>query len=38
VPAEPLAPAVSSSANDWPEAINAPLDVYGGQQFLGPWE
>jgi catechol 2,3-dioxygenase-like lactoylglutathione lyase family enzyme len=38
VPPEPLAPAVSSSANDWPEVIDAPLDVYGGQQFLGPWE
>ena len=23
---------------DWPEVIDAPADVYGGQVFLGPWE
>src|SRR6201999_3667002 len=33
VPTQPLAPAVSSSATGWPEVIDAPLDVYGGQQF-----
>jgi catechol 2,3-dioxygenase-like lactoylglutathione lyase family enzyme len=38
VPAEPLRPTVSSSADEWPEVIEAPLDVFGGQQFLGPWE
>jgi len=38
VPAEPLQATVSSSAADWPEVIDAPLDVFGGQQFLGPWE
>ena len=37
-PAEPLVPAVSGSAQHWPELIDAPLDVFGGQQFLGPWE
>jgi catechol 2,3-dioxygenase-like lactoylglutathione lyase family enzyme len=29
---------VSGSAADWPEEVDAPEDVFGGQQFLGPWE
>ncbi len=29
---------VSGSAADWPDLIEAPEDVYGGQHFLGPWE
>jgi catechol 2,3-dioxygenase-like lactoylglutathione lyase family enzyme len=37
-PADPPTPAVSSSAAEWPEVIEAPPDVFGGQQFLGPWE
>jgi catechol 2,3-dioxygenase-like lactoylglutathione lyase family enzyme len=37
-PAELLPPAVSTSTADWPEVIDAPSDVFGGQQFLGPWE
>jgi catechol 2,3-dioxygenase-like lactoylglutathione lyase family enzyme len=38
VPFAPLPPTVSTSADDWPAVIDAPLDVFGGQQFLGPWE
>jgi catechol 2,3-dioxygenase-like lactoylglutathione lyase family enzyme len=38
VPAEPLPATVSGAAADWPELIDAPADVFGGQQFLGPWE
>ena len=37
-PAEPLIPTVSSSLQHWPGLIAAPPDVFGGQQFLGPWE
>jgi catechol 2,3-dioxygenase-like lactoylglutathione lyase family enzyme len=29
---------VSGDADRWPEAAEAPNDVYGGEQFLGPWE
>jgi catechol 2,3-dioxygenase-like lactoylglutathione lyase family enzyme len=28
----------SAPAQQWPELIDAPEDVYGGQQFLGPWQ
>lgn len=28
----------SGRHSDWPDAVRAPEDVYGGQQFLGPWE
>jgi catechol 2,3-dioxygenase-like lactoylglutathione lyase family enzyme len=37
-PSDPVPPTVSSAARDWPEVVDAPLDVFGGQQFLGPWE
>jgi catechol 2,3-dioxygenase-like lactoylglutathione lyase family enzyme len=37
-PAEPLTPTMSGPASQWPEVIDAPLDAFGGQQFLGPWE
>jgi catechol 2,3-dioxygenase-like lactoylglutathione lyase family enzyme len=37
-PAEALPETVTSSTADWPETIDAPPDVFGGQQFLGPWE
>jgi catechol 2,3-dioxygenase-like lactoylglutathione lyase family enzyme len=29
---------VSGSEADWPDVVAAPQDVFGGQQFLGPWE
>jgi catechol 2,3-dioxygenase-like lactoylglutathione lyase family enzyme len=28
----------SGGVETWPEIVQAPPDVYGGQQFLGPWE
>jgi catechol 2,3-dioxygenase-like lactoylglutathione lyase family enzyme len=37
-PEDPLPSTVSGSAERWPEVIDAPPDVFGGQQFLGPWE
>jgi catechol 2,3-dioxygenase-like lactoylglutathione lyase family enzyme len=38
IPAPPLPAPVSSPVRDWPETIAAAADVFGGQQFLGPWE
>jgi catechol 2,3-dioxygenase-like lactoylglutathione lyase family enzyme len=37
-PTEPLPSTVSNTVREWPETIDAPPDVFGGQQFLGPWE
>ena len=37
-PAEPAPPTVSEPAAGWPELVDAQADVFGGQQFLGPWE
>jgi catechol 2,3-dioxygenase-like lactoylglutathione lyase family enzyme len=37
-PAGPGPRTVSAPAREWPELIDAPEDVYGGQQFLGPWQ
>jgi hypothetical protein len=37
-PAGPGPRTVSAPAQEWPELIDAPEDVYGGQQFLGPWQ
>jgi catechol 2,3-dioxygenase-like lactoylglutathione lyase family enzyme len=28
----------SGRSSEWPGLIDAPADVFGGQQFLGPWE
>jgi catechol 2,3-dioxygenase-like lactoylglutathione lyase family enzyme len=36
--ATPLPATVSRTVAEWPDVIEAPLDVFGGQQFLGPWE
>jgi catechol 2,3-dioxygenase-like lactoylglutathione lyase family enzyme len=38
VPTVPLTPTVSTSADEWPAVVDAAPDVFGGQQFLGPWE
>jgi len=35
---DPLPGVVSGSASEWPVVIDAPSDVFGGQQFLGPWQ
>jgi catechol 2,3-dioxygenase-like lactoylglutathione lyase family enzyme len=37
-PSGPGPRTISGSARQWPEVIDAPEDVYGGQQFLGPWQ
>ncbi len=37
-PSGPASRTVSGPAGQWPELIDAPEDVYGGQQFLGPWQ
>jgi hypothetical protein len=37
-PADASPQTVSGSAADWPEEVDALDDVFGGQQFLGPWE
>jgi len=37
-PDDPFPTTVSGAAAEWPELIDAPSDVFGGQQFLGPWE
>jgi len=37
-PVDPDPHTVSGDAAQWPELIDAPQDVYGGEQFLGPWE
>jgi catechol 2,3-dioxygenase-like lactoylglutathione lyase family enzyme len=37
-PSGPGPRTVSTPAQEWPELIDAPEDVYGGQQFLGPWQ
>jgi catechol 2,3-dioxygenase-like lactoylglutathione lyase family enzyme len=37
-PTEPAPPTISEPAAGWPELVDAPADVFGGQQFLGPWE
>jgi catechol 2,3-dioxygenase-like lactoylglutathione lyase family enzyme len=37
-PQDPFPTTVSGGTAKWPEVIDAPADVYGGQQFLGPWE
>jgi peptide/nickel transport system permease protein len=29
---------VSGGAAEWPELVDAPPGVYGGETFLGPWE
>jgi catechol 2,3-dioxygenase-like lactoylglutathione lyase family enzyme len=28
----------SGTRHAWPDVVHAPEDVFGGQQFLGPWE
>jgi catechol 2,3-dioxygenase-like lactoylglutathione lyase family enzyme len=35
---DPPAATTSGAFSTWPELVDAPPDVYGGQQFLGPWE
>jgi len=35
---DPLPDVVSGDAAEWPKIIDAPSDVFGGQQFLGPWQ
>lgn len=37
-PEDPFPATVSGGAAQWPEVIDAPSDVFGGQQFLGPWQ
>jgi catechol 2,3-dioxygenase-like lactoylglutathione lyase family enzyme len=37
-PLDPLPATESGRVAEWPDVISAPLDVFGGQQFLGPWE
>jgi catechol 2,3-dioxygenase-like lactoylglutathione lyase family enzyme len=37
-PEDPFPRTVSGAAAEWPELIDAPADVFGGQVFLGPWE
>jgi catechol 2,3-dioxygenase-like lactoylglutathione lyase family enzyme len=37
-PPGPEPEVVSGGAARWPELIDAPADVYGGETFLGPWE
>ena len=37
-PTGPPPPTVSEPAAAWPELVDAPADVFAGQQFLGPWE
>jgi catechol 2,3-dioxygenase-like lactoylglutathione lyase family enzyme len=37
-PEDPFPHTVSGTAAEWPELIDAPSDVFGGQVFLGPWE
>ncbi|MEV0473930.1 VOC family protein [Streptomyces prunicolor] len=37
-PEDPFPTTVSGGASQWPEVIDAPSDVFGGQQFLGPWQ
>ncbi|MCW2756221.1 MAG: Extradiol dioxygenase [Marmoricola sp.] len=37
-PDGPVPPAVAGAAHSWPDVIDAPPDVFGGQVFLGPWE
>ncbi|WP_329045751.1 VOC family protein [Amycolatopsis sp. NBC_01488] len=37
-PDDPFPATVSGAADGWPELIDPPGDVFGGQQFLGPWE
>ncbi len=29
---------VSGASSSWPDVVDAPADVFGGQAFLGPWE
>jgi len=38
-PPQDAAPStVSGPVAGWPEVVDGHDDVYGGQQFLGPWE
>ena len=37
-PTGPTPPTVSEPAASWPDLVDAPADVFAGQQFLGPWE
>ncbi|MCW2646547.1 MAG: hypothetical protein QOF87_555 [Pseudonocardiales bacterium] len=37
-PTDPDPQTISGGAAQWPELIDAPQDVYGGQQYFGPWE
>jgi hypothetical protein len=38
VPSGPEPELVSGGAARWPELIDAPPGVHGGETFLGPWE
>jgi catechol 2,3-dioxygenase-like lactoylglutathione lyase family enzyme len=35
---DPAPATTSGEFTSWPEIVEAPPDVYGGQHFLGPWE
>lgn len=37
-PDGPMPHVVSGESATWPELVDAPADVFGGQVFLGPWE
>ena len=37
-PDGPMPRVVSGESDSWPEVVDAPADVFGGQVFLGPWE
>lgn len=37
-PDGPMPQVVSGGSATWPELVDAPADVFGGQVFLGPWE
>lgn len=37
-PDGPMPSVVSGASLTWPELVDAPADVFGGQVFLGPWE
>jgi catechol 2,3-dioxygenase-like lactoylglutathione lyase family enzyme len=37
-PSDDAPETTSGLPSTWPEVVHAPEDVFGGQQFLGPWE
>jgi hypothetical protein len=34
---EAVPPSVVGPASAWPQTIDAPADVFGGEIFMGPW-